>query len=155
MKMRKIFRHSKSFVLLEVLIALTILGVTVSAILRSFSQSLSAVRRIEVQTQAAFFAHQLLDEFEINPPDEGTTEGGFGDAYREYSYVATVRYEMPDYGESRVHKDIGQFFPLRLVAIEINYDNGRNAPFQAASIHSAIMGFERFSEQAKKQLMNF
>ncbi len=96
-------RLRRGFVLLEVIISLTILAVTVAAVLRSFSQSLSALRILEVQTQAEFFAQQLLDEFEINPPREGVTEMGFGDDYAAYSYVVDVEYIAPDYDDTNRH----------------------------------------------------
>ena len=105
----RVASRGRGFVLLEVIIALTILTVTVSTVLRSFSQSLSAVRQVEVQTQAAFFAQQLLDEFEIFPPVEGAHEGGFGDDYWEYYWEATVDYEDPDYDEANQHDEVAQF----------------------------------------------
>jgi len=143
------------FVLLEVVISLTILAVTLTAVLRSFTQSLDALVRLEVQTQAEFIAGQLLDEFEINPPEEGFSEGGFGEDYREYYYTVEVTYEAPDYDTSNRHEEINQFFPLRLMKIEIYYDNGRNHPFRALSVHSGIMSFERFSRESKIQLDHF
>ena len=148
-------RLRRGFVLLEVIISLTILAVTVAAVLRSFSQSLSALRILEVQTQAEFFAHQLLDEFEINPPGEGVAEMGFGDDYAAYSYVVDVEYIAPDYDETNRHDEILRFMPMRVFTIEIFYDNGRNKPFRAITIDSAIMGFERFSIEARRELHHF
>jgi type II secretion system protein I len=142
----------RAFVLLEVLVSLTILTVAVTAVLRSFSQSLRAVKMIEVETQAVFFAQQLLDEFEINPPEEGDHEGGFGDAYKNYFYRATVEYEEPDYDEDNLHEEVAQFYPLRRLKIEIFYDNGISKPLRAANLETAIMGFERFSHEAKQQM---
>lgn len=140
---------------MEVLIALTILAVTVAAALRSFSQSLSAVRQLEVRTTASFFAEQLLDEFEINPPAEGKSEGGFGDDYWQYYYKVDVSYEEPDYDDGNRHEDISNFFPLRNVSIEIFYDNGKNKAFRAIEVNTAIMGFERYSREMKLQHENF
>jgi hypothetical protein len=144
-------RRGKGFVLLEVIISMTILAATVAVVLRSFSQSLAAARQLEARTQAGFFARQLLDEFEINPPAEGVHEGGFGDDYREYSYVARVDYVEPDYRGLDVPQTIEEFYKIRELRIEIRFDDGRSAPITAASVESAIMGFERFSEQARQQ----
>ncbi|MBI1785408.1 type II secretion system protein [Candidatus Sumerlaeota bacterium] len=143
-----------AFVLLEVVISLTILAVTVTAILRSFSQSFSAARQLEARTQAVFFAQQLLDEFEINPPPEGTREGGFGEAYKEYSYMLKVEYEEPKYRANVFSREVEQFYPLRTLTLDIYYNNGRNKEFRALTLHSAVIGFERFSEQAKAQMQN-
>ena len=141
----------RGFVLLEVLISLTILAVTVAAVLRSFSQSLSAINRLEVETQALFFANQLMDEFEINPPMEGETEGGFGDDYADYYFIVDTQYEYPEYDLRNRHDDVEQFFPLRTIKIDIFYDDGRRKKIRALSFESAIMGFERFSPEARQQ----
>ncbi len=142
----------RAFVLLEVLVSLTILAVTVSAVLRSFSQSFNAARRLEVETQAGFFAQQLLDEFETNPPPEGASEGGFGDDYRQYWFHVEVDYEYPDYESTSRREEISEFFPLRHITLEVNYDNGSTRAFRAIRIESAIIGFERFTSEARSQL---
>jgi general secretion pathway protein I len=147
-------RRSKraSFALLEVIISLTILSVTVAAILRSFSLSFSAIRRLEVSTQAAFFAQQILDEYEIDPPtDDRRITGGFGEDYIDYYFTAELTYVEPDYDDVNFNENINSFFPLRALRVEVYYDNGRNAPIRAISLDSAIMGFERFSIEHKRQ----
>lgn len=146
-------RSARAFVLLEVVVSLTILAVTVATVLRSFSQSMSAIRILAVETQSAFFAEQLLDEFEINPPDEGPFEGGFGEDYKEFYYEGSVEYIAPDYDETNRHEEVEQFIPMRLVTIDIYYDNGHHKPIHAVrGLTSALMGFERFSDELKREL---
>ena len=154
--MKPVSRPARAFVLLEVLISLTILAVTVTATLRSFSQSLSAIRQLEVRTMANFFAQQILDEFELTPPyEEGESEGGFGDDYAEYYYTLKLEYEEPDYNDFNQHADVDRFFPMRIVTVDVYYDNGRNKPLHAAHVTSAIMGFERYSREFKMLYGNF
>lgn len=145
----------RAFILLEVVISLTIMAVAVSVALRSFSQSLRAARLLEVRTQAVFFAHQLLDEFEINPPPLGTSEGGFGDDFAPYYYTVTVDYAQPEYTEINYNENVSNFFPMRLMTIEISYDDGRHKPIHAVRLDTAIMGFERFSQEFKRQFYDY
>ena len=54
------------------------------------------------------------------------------------------------------HDAIDQFFPLRLMTIDIYYDNGRNRAFRPIrEVRTAIIGFERFTRAAKRQMQNF
>jgi hypothetical protein len=144
------------FVLLEVIISLTILGFAVAALMRSFTLSFDAARTMEVQTQAMFFADQLMDYFEIMPPAEGVQVGGFGDDYKFYSYRVEVRYERPEYRDLDIPANIEQLFLLRRYKLQIFYDNGRlkNA-VTALTLESAIIGFEKFSYQSKMTYANF
>lgn len=149
-------RRARAFVLLEVVLAITILGVSSFAFMRSFTQSMHAARVMEVQTQAALFARQLSEEFEYFPPEEGESVGGFGDAYRNYSYRVTLEYEEPDYDEDNLDFDaIEQFFPMRRLIIEIIYDDGRAAPYSPITLETALVGFEPFSVQSKRSYYNY
>ncbi|MCL5269701.1 MAG: type II secretion system GspH family protein [bacterium] len=141
--------------LLEVIVSLTILGISVAAFMRSFTQSLGAARRMEVQTQACFFAQQLFDEFEINPPPEGKSEGGFGDDYKYYSYRLEVKYEEPVYHRLENVDQVERFYPIRTYRIEINYDDGAHKPYTALALESAIVGFEKFAYNSKLDYQNF
>jgi type II secretion system protein I len=144
------------FVLLEVIVALTILGVAVAAFMRSFTLSLEAARKMEIQTQAVFFADQLMEYFEIMPPTEGEREGGFGDDYRNYSYRVNVRYEEPEYRDVEVPDNIAELFKRRDYTLEIFYDNGRmKQPYAALRLDSSMIGFEKFSYQSRLTYANF
>ena len=146
----------RGFVLLEVLITLVILGVSTAALMRSFTLSLKAARMMEVQTQSMFFAHQLLHEFELFPPDkEGKSEGGFGDDYRFYSYRVEVTYVTPKYEKTDGMNGIEQYFSMRQVRIEIVYNDGEKAPYVPLSLDAAITGFEKFSLDSRKSYLNF
>lgn len=144
----------RAFVLLEVIVSLTILTITVTMSLRSFSQSLMAARQLEVKTQAGFFARQLLEEYEVNPPEPGKREGGFGDDYAAYTFRVEIDLEEPDYDRVSPPREVDKLFQMRMLEIEIFYDDGRLPSFRAAHIHSAIIGFERFDHLAKRQNMS-
>ena len=143
-------RLRRGFVLLEVLLSLMILGFALSAIMRSFTQSLKAVRQMEVQTQAQFFAMQLMHELEINPPDEGKSDGGFGADYKEFSFHLEVSYERPKYQRIEGAKDIQRYFAMRQMRITINYNDGVRPPYSPLSMETAVTGFEKFSAETKR-----
>src|SRR5690349_15683206 len=143
------------FVLLEVLLSLLILGIAVAAFMRSFTQSLSAARRIDVQTQAAFLAQRLLNQMEVTPPIEGKTSGGFGDEFKNFSYLVTLEYDEPKYGKLDGDDNIEQYFPVRNVEVEIDYDDKVHTPFQALKFKSALLGFEKFTFNSKQSYANY
>lgn len=150
---RRTRRRPAAFALLEVLISITILAIVITTVLRSFSQSMAAVRKMEIRTKAFAFAQQLLDEYEVNPPPEGEINGGFGDDYWEYSFTTRVEYEEPDYDLDNNGKDVKRFIPMRYISIQIHYDNGTLKPITPCRIETAIMGFERFTPEARRQLL--
>jgi type II secretory pathway pseudopilin PulG len=145
----------RGFVLLEVILSLTILGFSVAAFMRSFNQSLQAARRMEIQTQAMFFAQQLLDYFEINPPKEGLSEGGFGEDYKYYFYEVDLSYENPEYDWKFDTDGVEQFFALRPYKIRIIYNDGMHKPYVAFTAESSIVGFEKFERASKAAYMNY
>ncbi len=146
------FTTRSGFVLLEVVVSLTILGMAVAFLMRSFTDSLNSARKMEVYTQASFLAQQLMDEFEVYPPAENTVEAGFGDAYPGYSYRVTKQYIEPRYRLSKGKSEINRFFKTRMLEIEIHYQDpssSRAKDFVACKVSTAIVGFEKFSPQTK------
>ena len=55
-------RQSKGFSLLEVIVALAILGVAIAALMQLFSGSLSTIKKAENHSKATIYARGLLDE---------------------------------------------------------------------------------------------
>jgi type II secretion system protein I len=159
MKTRRIYfsrspSRRSAFVLLEVILSLAILGVAVAALMRSYAQSLNTARRMQVHTQALFLAQQLLDEFEIYTPLQGKHEGGFGDAYRAFSYTVNMEYEEPSYRRVK-DDDIGQYFSLRHYVLKIHYDDGIRPPSTPVSLETAVINFEKFSLRTKQSYAEY
>lgn len=129
--------------------SLTILGMAVAFLMRSFTDSIHSAKKMEIYTQASFLAQQLMDEFEVYPPRENTVEAGFGDTYPGYSYKATKTYVEPRYRLSGGKKEISRFFAARMLTIEVHYQDGTTKDFVACKVSTAIVGFEKFSPQTK------
>lgn len=141
---------ARGFVLLEVIVSLTILGVAVAALMRSFTQSFRAAKIMEIQTQASFLAQQLMDEFEVYPPAERSADAGFGDSYPNYWYRVKKEYVTPHYRLPGGKNDIDRFFATRMLTIEIHYQDATIKDFVATRVNTAIVGFEKFSQGTKQ-----
>lgn len=138
------------FVLLEVIVSLTILGVAVAFLMRSFTDSFQSAKKMEIYTQASFLAQQLMDEFEVYPPKENRVEAGFGNSYPGYSYRVTKTYVEPKYNRLKTGKnEIQRFFATRMLEIEVHYQDEAIHDFVACKVSTAIVGFEKFSPQTK------
>jgi hypothetical protein len=147
-------RHARrsrlGFVLLEVIVSFTILGVVVMACMRSFTLSLKAVRMMEIHTQALFLAQQLMEEFEIFPPEGDDADGVFGEAYEAFTYHVNVNIADPNYGQIEGDEGIDQYFAMRELEIEIWYDAKKGAnPVRVLTLPTAMIGFEKFSAETK------
>lgn len=84
-------RGSKGFSLLEVVVAVAILGITVVTLLEIFSINLRTVRKSEDYTKALIFARSMMDEaYAIRDPEEATGyfESGQYQAERGVSLVS-------------------------------------------------------------------
>lgn len=80
----------RGFTLIEILLALAILGIGLVGILSVFSVGTSSIRKTVTMTEASFFAQMILEDFKrqghINPnnlslPDLSTYEG-----YEKYDF---------------------------------------------------------------------
>ena len=149
-----VLRHNTSkegFVLLEVVACLIILSVAISAFLRSFSVSIKTIRNAEIVTQASMLAQQLMDEFEIVPPQEGTTSQGFGEEHPNFYYVVESEILELDYEGLDLEEDIEEFEPLQQVSISIYYDDGQTRKFRPIQLTCYLTGLEKFSYACKRE----
>ena len=77
---RKVFK--KGFTLIEVMVALAILGIAITVIVELFSGNLRLARKSEDFSRAVFYGRQLLEELCLKQKfpknvEEGTFEGNF------------------------------------------------------------------------------
>ncbi len=76
-------RFDKGFTLIEVVIALAILGVGLMVIIELFSGGLRLGRVSEEYTKAVNYARTKIEEIKLKPPTgEGMEEGEFNDFFR-------------------------------------------------------------------------
>ncbi|MBE9504991.1 MAG: type II secretion system minor pseudopilin GspI [Proteobacteria bacterium] len=83
--------HEKGFTLLEVMIAMSILAITLVVVFQSQSQSISMAGRARFETTAALLAQSKMAEIEAaNPENVVSDSGNFGDDFPDYSWQVDV-----------------------------------------------------------------
>lgn len=90
--MKRIWRQSRGFTLLEVLIALTILAISSLAILRQTGQSLSQLQLLEEKNIATVIVEGRVAEFSISPtwPPTGRSSKKVTVANRQWNVHADI-----------------------------------------------------------------
>lgn len=161
--------RKKGFVLLEVILSVVILGVAVAAILRSFTVSLATARRTQIVTTSCLLAQQVLEEYEVAPPQEDHAEGAFGapeDAYdydgmvdesspkyKNYYWVVDVEEEEIDYPDVSFEGEKEEFENLTKLTVTIIYDDGRLRRFTPVHMETYLTNTEKFTYTSKKDNM--
>ncbi len=106
---------NKGFTLLEVVIAMAMLGAGIAALLALFSGSLRLAGGSRDMSAAAVYASQRLEEALLSPdPAEGEEKGPFGEKYR---WITRTTFPPP--GEQE-----GLFLPVRIEVIVTWGDSG-------------------------------
>ncbi len=89
-------RRNNGFTLLEIVVALAILGVTVAVVMQIFSEGLKNIRRIDLAHQAMNHAENVMNEILSDESIQEATSFS-GDLDEEFSYTAEVNYwEEPE-----------------------------------------------------------
>lgn len=95
----------RCFVLLEVMVAIVIVGVAMVALMRGFIISMDSMIKIKMNEEAIYLAESMFDDLILEPPSEGKHEGSFGDdirfgeKYKDWYWELEVEEEEPDYEE--------------------------------------------------------
>ena len=92
--MRKRLRTdiSYGFTLLEVMMAMAIIAIALTAIMGSQSQSVTIANEVRFNTTAPLLAQTRIAEVEINEPDELVSDSGsFGEDFPGYSWQLSVK----------------------------------------------------------------
>jgi len=143
-------RHRRGFALMEVIVALTILGIAIATIMRSFTLSMAAIRKNDVSTQAFVLAESLLQTLEPMPPGKGTTSGSFEeDGYKYYFWEMKVEEEEIKYRNLKTANRITNLRGYKQVNLSIIYDDGRNKRQVPVSVDLVFPPVERFSYESK------
>jgi type II secretory pathway pseudopilin PulG len=153
--------RSSGFILLEVTVALVILGITAAVSLRSFVLSMHATRELEIAMRASLLAQSMLETFDLVPPPEGRAQGAFGEdpaygaPYRYYFWKTETEELEIDYDDVSLEGLKREMVPLVQVHLEIYYDDGRNRVFRPIDLQTYVMGFDAWSEQSRRENQYF
>lgn len=84
-------KQNSGFTLLEVMIAVALIAVALTALLGSQSQSVSFANSAKFETMAAMLAQSKMSEMTIQDSNSlASDSGNFGDDYPGYAWEATV-----------------------------------------------------------------
>lgn len=87
--------NKNGFTLLEVMIAISILAIALTALLGNQSQSLRLAEESRFAFTASLLIKEKLADFQISGEELSSTEGDFGDDYPGYFW--SVEVETPDF----------------------------------------------------------
>ena len=119
------------FTLLEVMVAIAILGMGLLALLSLHHQSMQSVIAAQQETHAAMLAQVVMSDAELQRyPDDGTTHGDFHELYPN---------KYPDYSWQRIVSESGIFPDVRKVRVIIYYGTNSSRTFAISEfLHNPI-----------------
>lgn len=123
------FARCRGFTLLEVMIAVAVLGIAMMALLALDHQDLQGVIRARELTQASMLAQNLMTQAELDRyPDLGTTSGTFDKMfpgqYANFQWQQTVTESgiFPDLRKVTIVVSFGPGFSRRFALSELLHD---------------------------------
>ena len=129
--MNPLRRRARAFTLLEVMVAMAILGLALMGLLGLHHQSMQSVIRAQQATRASMLAQAVMTEAELERfPDLGYTRGDF---------QASFPGEFPDFQWERLVEASGMFPDVRKIMVTIHYGPGLRQSFGIVEfVHSPI-----------------
>jgi general secretion pathway protein I len=129
--MNPLCRHARGFTLLEVMVAIAILGIALLGLLGLQHQSMQSVIRAQQSTRASMLAQAVMTEAELERwPDLGDTSGDF---------EASFPGEFQDFRWQREVVKSGTFVDVREVKVLIRYGPALKQNFALVEfLHSPI-----------------
>lgn len=145
-------RRSGGFVLIEVVIAMTIMATAMVAVMRGFTIGLKTLRQTHITAVGMTLAQRLLEEYEVEFPPPGTEEGHFGEAFPHFGWERTITDEEVEYQGARMNQGDVAMSPMYFINLKVNYfrsaeDHSR--PIRAIEIDTAFTQAERFSHKTR------
>ena len=97
-------RHHSAFTLLEVMLAVMILGMAMLAIMEGLSKSLNAVDSIRNENTAMeLLSVKMADLEKVETPEEGTQDGDFEETHPGFTWTTAITStEMQDLYEAHL-----------------------------------------------------
>ena len=117
------------FTLLEILLAISILGVALTVIMQQFSAGLRIAHTSRTYTTATAYAKQKLEEFQlVEKMEEGEEVGDFDDGYTWKVSVLPYEDYMEEAVESGEDEELFEHLPLEMYRLEsvVSWMDGEN-----------------------------
>jgi len=149
-------RRVVAFILLEVMVAVVILGIAAAVSMRSVMLSMHATRELEISMRASLLAQAMMESWDLAPPVEGKTDGSFGEdpnygkEYAFYFYKMEVEEKKVEYDDVSEEGTKREFVPLKKVHLEIIYDDQKNRQYRPLDIYTSVLGLDPVSPQSRQ-----
>ena len=115
----------RGFTLLEIIVAVSVLGIAVAVAMQIFSGGLKNIRRIDLAHQAMEHAENVMSEILSDEDLREPIELG-GELDEEFSYTAVVDYWGPAIQEDLLLEVAKPKVTLMKVHVEIHFKNNRH-----------------------------
>lgn len=94
----------RAFVLLEVMVAVMILGIAMVALMKGLTLSIDQMKKINEQEAGILLAKSMLNDLTLEPNKEGRYQGSFEDDprfadYEGWTWKVRIEAHEPDYDE--------------------------------------------------------
>lgn len=116
-------KRQTGFTLLEIVVAVAILGAGVGMAMQIFSSGLNNVRRIELAHRAMTHAENIMNEILTDSTVVGPQEFS-GDLDEEFAYTASIEYWEPPASNFEIQFEERPVQLLRVV-VEVHFLNDR------------------------------
>ncbi len=147
--------RGRAFALLEVLVALVIISVAFTAVLRGLFLGLRSLKEVRITEQALFLGESLLQDLEIEPPNEGKWSGKFSDdearfgkGFEAFSYEVEVREVEVRYRYKPAGTLRQELEPLYEGSIRVIHDDGHGRRAVRYNIRTYLPEFTIHTDQA-------
>jgi type II secretory pathway pseudopilin PulG len=157
----------RGFVLLEVILCILILGLSMGAFLRSFTVSLNTARKSQILTTATLLAQQVLEEYEVIPPQGNHEEGSFvGNEddydednlpnlekaqYKNYYWSVDMEEIRVEYPDASFEGDTKDFENLTKMTVSIIYNDKNLRHFTPIKVTTYLTNAEKFTNNSKRE----
>ena len=145
----------RGFALLEVLVALVIIGLAFVAVLRGLFMGLRALKEVRITEQSLFLGESLLQDLELELPNEGEWKGRFADeverfgkGFENFSYEVEVREVEIRYRYKAAGTPRQELEPLYEAAIRIIHDDGHGRRAVRYNVRTYLPDFTLHTDQA-------
>jgi prepilin-type N-terminal cleavage/methylation domain-containing protein len=153
-------RGRRAFVLLEVMVAIVIIGVAMVALLRGFIVSLDQVKKIRLNEQAILLAKSVMDDLVLELPPEGRHEGSFArdprfrEHFEGWHWRIEVEAREPRYSERPRGSMFQELEHVYYVHLQILKDEGESRTARTVryiDIYTILLEPDIFSSGALQQ----
>lgn len=121
--------HERGFTLLEILVAVTILAVSFTAIFHIYGGTLRNLERSERHARAAVLGGEKLDELLSRSPFPPVNEQGTFTGNPDYSYKTTIEEYKEPVGrkDKNIPRDAAERVALYRLAVKVEWKDGAAA----------------------------